>query len=111
MAGSGYLCLGLKGTFLQIKSLMRLHHHEICVIPGMDGFQFSNVSSGVHSIVVRGSSVSEPQRVNSVQLEVSDFSFTAEPLGSTITVHITSSVDAAFRCRLDNNEFIPCRSK
>jgi len=77
----------------------------------VDGFQFSNVSSGIHSIIVRGSSLSEPQQVNSVQLEVSDFSVTAEALGSTITVLITSSVDATFRCRLDNDEFVPCRLK
>jgi len=81
------------------------------MISGMDGFQFSDVSPGEHSIVVRGSSLSEPERVSSVQLEVSDFSVTAEALGSTITLLITSSVDATFRCRLDDNEFISCRCR
>ena len=75
---------------------------------GVSGFQFRNVSSGSHIITVQGASVITPHLLESVILEIPEFTVAADISGSTITLLINPDTDAAFRCRLDDNDHVAC---
>lgn len=84
---------------------------KVCITDihvGVSGFRFNNVSSGSHTIMVQGASVTTPHLTKSVILEVPEFIVEADISGSTVTLLINPDPDAAYRCRLDSNDPVAC---
>ena len=84
-----------------------------CFVTGFDGFVFSSVAVGSHNITVRGTS-SDGQTVektlNSVMIaEEFILTTTASALGTIITVTMDANQAAAFECKLDDSNFVPCK--
>ena len=82
----------------------------LCILlyVGISGFQFRNVPSGSHTIMVEGASATAPHLSKSVTLEIPEFTVGANVLGSTVTLLINPDADGAFRCRLDDNDPVTC---
>ena len=93
-----------------------MYFHLICssipTVTGSDGFVYSSVPVGDHTIIVRGTAQDGQTSELTISLSVSSqFMITAvaSVLGSTITVIIDANQDATFECQLDASSFVPCK--
>ena len=109
-SSDGIFCCQLdRGTCIRCKpSLIKVYNLLYYFVAGVSGFQFSDVPSGSHTIMVQGASATIPHLTKSVTLEIPEFTVATDVLGSTITLLISPGTDGTFRCRLDDNDPVAC---
>ena len=74
---------------------------------------FTNVPLGQHSVTVACTSTDDPSLTafaTVTGLEFLEVVLALESAGTSITVLLDANIQATHRCRLDNSEFVDCKS-
>ena len=74
---------------------------------------FTNVPQGQHSVTVACTSTDDPSLTafaTVTGLEFLEVVLALESAGTSITVLLDTNIPATHRCRLDNGEFVDCKS-
>lgn len=80
---------------------------------GDPGHMFTNVPQGEHSVTVTCTSTDDPNLTATATvtgLQFLEVVLALESAGTSITLLLDTNIEATHRCRLDDGEFVDCKS-